>query len=230
MLCGHVRGAFTGAVNDTPGLIESAAGGTLFLDDVTSLPLDVQPVLLRVLQSRVYHRLGEGKERTADFRLIASAKEDLEVAKQEGRFRVDLSFRLAAITIELPPLRERLDDIALLARHFAEALGAEPPRLLLPTLSARRWPGNVRELKNEVERAITLGALYSPQPAGDDEPENFHRARDKSVSAFERTYLEELLRRHHGVAAAVAREAGIARSYLYRLLAAHGLSPDDFRK
>ena len=232
VLFGHVRGAFTGAIKDSIGLIEAANGGTLFLDEVASLPADVQPVLLRVLESRTFQRVGEGKERTADFRLVAATTQDLQVAAKEGRFRSDLYFRLASITLELPPLRDRLDDVPLLAQSFAAAAGAKTPlsAAAMSGLSAWRWPGNVRELKNAVERAVTFGEAPMPDhPAPANAKEDFHQARDKALAAFEKSYLESLLEKHKGSASAVAREAGIARSYLYKLLETHGLSPDDFR-
>jgi DNA-binding NtrC family response regulator len=231
VLFGHVRGAFTGAVKDSMGLVEAANGGTLFLDEVASLPAEVQPVLLRVLESRTFQRVGEGKSRTADFRIVAATTQNLQAAVKEGRFRNDLYFRLASITLELPPLRDRLDDVPMLAQHFAAAAGAKTP--LPPSamagLSAWRWPGNVRELKNAVERAVTFGEAPLPDQPASDPKEDFHQARDKALAAFEKSYLQALLEKHRGAASAVAREAGIARSYLYRLLEAHGLSPDDFR-
>ena len=231
VLFGHVRGAFTGAVKDSIGLIEAASGGTLFLDEVASLPADVQPVLLRVLESRTFQRVGEGKVRTADFRLVAATTCDLQQAAKEGHFRSDLYFRLASITLELPPLRDRLDDVALLAQHFAVAAGAKTPLPAgaLAGLSAWRWPGNVRELKNAVERAVTFGEAPLPDHPAAESKEDFHQARDKALAAFERSYLEALLEKHKGAASAVAREAGIARSYLYRLLESHGLAPEKYR-
>lgn len=232
VLFGHVRGAFTGAVKDSLGLIEAASGGTLFLDEVASLPADVQPVLLRVLESRTFQRVGEGKVRTADFRLVAATTKDLQREAKEGRFRSDLYFRLASITLELPALRERLDDVPMLAQHFATQAGAKAPLspAAMSGLSAWRWPGNVRELKNAIERAITFGEAPLPElPAAAAAKEDFHQARDKALAAFERSYLEALLEKHKGSASAVSREAGIARSYLYKLLETHGLSPEDFR-
>lgn len=231
VLFGHVEGAFTGAVKDAVGLIEAANGGTLFLDDVSSLPLDTQPLLLRVLEGRTYQRVGEGRERTSDFRVVAATTRDLQLEAKEGRFRMDLYYRLASITLELPPLRERLDDVPVLAAHFAKAAGAKTtlPAGAVASLSAWRWPGNVRELKNAVERAVTLGEAPLPDQPASSASEDFHGARDKALAAFERSYLEALLTKHKGSASAVAREAGIARSYLYRLLETHGLTPEDYR-
>jgi DNA-binding NtrC family response regulator len=231
VLFGHVEGAFTGAVKDAVGLIEAANGGTLFLDDVSSLPLDTQPLLLRVLEGRTYQRVGEGRERTSDFRVVAATTRDLQLEAKEGRFRMDLYYRLASITLDLPPLRERLDDVPVLAAHFAKAAGAKTtlPAGAVASLSAWRWPGNVRELKNAVERAVTLGEAPLPDQPASSASEDFHGARDKALAAFERSYLEALLTKHKGSASAVAREAGIARSYLYRLLETHGLTPENYR-
>jgi DNA-binding NtrC family response regulator len=232
VLFGHVRGAFTGAVKDAPGVVEAADGGVLLLDEVSALPLDVQPVLLRVLETRTFTRVGDGKPRRSDFRLLASTTADLQALVKQGRFRSDLYYRLSAITLAVPPLRDRLDDVPLLAQAFAEAAGAKAP--LSPTalsaLSAWRWPGNVRELKNAVERVVTLGeeALH-PDAAGGAGAQDFHAARELALKAFEKSYLEALLQKHRGSASAVAREAGIARSYLYKLLDAHGLAPESFR-
>ena len=231
VLFGHVRGAFTGAVKDSMGLIEAANRGTLFLDEVASLPAELQPILLRVLESRTFQRVGEGRERTSDFRVIAATTKDLQREAKEGRFRSDLYFRLASITLELPPLRDRLDDVPLLAQHFATAAGAKTPlpAAALAGLSAWRWPGNVRELQNAIERSITFGEAPLPEQPVATGNEDFHQARDKALAAFERSYLEALLEKHKGSASAVSREAGIARSYLYKLFETHGLEPEDYR-
>jgi DNA-binding NtrC family response regulator len=231
VLFGHAYGAFTGAVKDSMGLIEAANGGTLFLDEVASLPADVQPVLLRVLESRSFQRVGEARTRTADFRLVAATTRDLEQEAKKGRFRSDLYYRLASITLELAPLRDRPDDIALLAQNFANAAGATTPlpAAALAGLAAWRWPGNVRELRNAVERAVTFGEAPQLEHPSAAKKEDFHQARDKALAAFERSYLEALLTKNRGVASAVAREAGIARSYLYKLFETHGLSPEDYR-
>jgi DNA-binding NtrC family response regulator len=231
VLFGHVRGAFTGAVKDATGLVEAADGGVLFLDEVSALGAEVQPVLLRVLESRTFQRVGEGTPRTSDFRLIAATTEDLAALARRGTFRADLYYRMSAILLEVPPLRERLDDVPVLAQRFADKTrpGAKLSPAALAALSAWRWPGNVRELRNAVERVLTLGeqSLHGAPDAG---AEDFHAAREKALAAFEKSYLEALLDKHDGSASAAAREAGIARSYLYKLLEAHGLQPEKFRR
>jgi transcriptional regulator with PAS, ATPase and Fis domain len=164
-LFGHERGAFTGAVQAKPGLIESASGGTLFLDEIGEMALGVQAKLLRVLETRQVLRVGGLKPRPIDVRVIAATNRDLEEEIAEKRFRRDLYFRLNGMTLELPPLRERLEELAPLARHFlqlaAEPLGRPAPELTPQALLALRsyaWPGNIRELRNVMERAVLLAA------------------------------------------------------------------------
>ena len=158
-LFGHVRGAFTGAVRDRAGKFEQADGGTLFLDEVGEMPLELQPKLLRVLQEMEVEPLG-GKVRAVNVRIIAATNQDVETALQEGRFREDLYYRLAVIPIELPPLRERIEDIPLLVKHFLKRFSNGSPvdisDAALETMSAYPWHGNVRELQNAVERMIVL--------------------------------------------------------------------------
>jgi two-component system response regulator AtoC len=164
-LFGHERGAFTGAAQAKPGLLETAAGGTLFLDEVGELPLATQAKLLRVLETREVTRLGSVRPRHIDVRFIAATNRDLEAEVVRGAFRQDLYFRFAGITLVIPPLRERLDEIRPLAETFAHQicrdLGRAPPILPAPImmlLESYGWPGNVRELKNVVERAVLLSS------------------------------------------------------------------------
>jgi transcriptional regulator with GAF, ATPase, and Fis domain len=166
---GHVRGSFTGAVKDRAGRFETAEGGTIFLDEVGEIPLDIQNKLLRVLQERRYERVGDDRTRRADVRIVAATNRDLKKAAAAGQFREDLYYRLNVFPIQVPPLRERMDDIPSLAQHFVEISARElkcaKPRLTraaLEKLQNYDWPGNVRELKNVVERAVILargGAL-----------------------------------------------------------------------
>lgn len=158
---GHVRGAFTGAVKDRVGRFELANGGTLFLDEIGEVPLELQSKLLRVLQEGQFEKVGEDRTRTVDVRIVAATNRDLEAEVRAGRFRQDLYYRLSVFPIELPPLRERLEDVSALAQHFlqqsARKLGAAVPRLTpvqMKELQAYDWPGNVRELQNVVERAV----------------------------------------------------------------------------
>src|SRR5262249_26985592 len=160
---GHVRGAFTGAIKDRVGRFELADHGTLFLDEIGEIPLDLQSKLLRVLQEGQFERLGEDRTRTVRVRIIAATNRELLTEAKAGRFRLDLYYRLSVFPIELPPLRERPEDIGPLAAHFvqhsARRLGVERPRLTraqVQQLEGYDWPGNVRELQNVVERAVIL--------------------------------------------------------------------------
>jgi DNA-binding NtrC family response regulator len=161
-LFGHVRGAFTGAVRDRAGRFELAAGGTLFLDEVADLPLHLQVKLLRVLQERTFERVGESRARTSDARIVAATNVDLRRAVQEGRFREDLYYRLRVVPIEIPPLRERREDIEPLASFLLARVGARQGRALrfspdaLRLLLEHAWPGNVRELENALEYAVAV--------------------------------------------------------------------------
>ncbi|MBI1355484.1 MAG: GAF domain-containing protein [Acidobacteria bacterium] len=173
---GHVKGAFTGAVRDRIGRFQLADGGTLFLDEVGEIPLDLQSKLLRVLQEGTFERVGDDRTRKVNVRLIAATNRDLRAEVQAGRFREDLFYRLSVFPIDLPPLRERLDDIPLLADHFlrqtCRALGLPPPQLKkrhAKALQSYRWPGNIRELQNVIEREIIRaqsGPLQFDLPSG----------------------------------------------------------------
>jgi two-component system, NtrC family, response regulator AtoC len=170
-LFGHEKGAFTGALKRTPGAFERADGGTLLLDEVTEMRIDLQAKLLRVLQEQEFERVGGTEPIRVNVRVIATSNRDLDAAVAEGSFRQDLYYRLAVIPLQLPPLRERREDVPLLARHFAmraaEQAGRPSPTLLpeaIAWLSARDWPGNVRELQHAVERAVILspGPILGP--------------------------------------------------------------------
>jgi DNA-binding NtrC family response regulator len=161
-LFGHVRGAFTGAVRDRAGRFELAAGGTLFLDEVADLPLHLQVKLLRVLQERTFERVGESRPRTSDARILAATHVDLRRAVHSGRFREDLYYRLRVVPIEIPPLRDRREDIEPLATFLLARVGARQGRALrfspdvLRLLIEHSWPGNVRELENALEYAVAV--------------------------------------------------------------------------
>jgi transcriptional regulator with GAF, ATPase, and Fis domain len=176
---GHVKGAFTGALRDRAGRFEAAQGGTLFLDEVGEIPLELQSKFLRVLQEGQYERVGEERTRTVDVRIIAATNRDLQKEVEVGRFRQDLYYRLNVFPIKVPPLRERLEDIPLLAAHFlaqaARRLRLTPARLTpahMAQFKAHDWPGNIRELQNAIERALILaqnGALWFELPIRDKE-------------------------------------------------------------
>ncbi len=224
-LFGHARGSFTGAERDVAGLVELAGTGTLFFDEVGALSLELQPRLLRLLEAREFHRIGEGRVRTTAARFLASSQEDLERAVEEGRFRRDLYYRLAGAVVPLPALRDRREDIAVLAHHFARALRGADVKLSTATIAALQsegWVGNVRELRNAVERAFALGQ-WQEDAVDAQRLGSFHQAREEVVRAFERDFLEALLERHAGNLSAAAREAGLARSAFYRILERHRL-------
>src|SRR5258707_127031 len=160
---GHIRGSFTGAIKDRAGRLETAEGGTLFLDEIGEAPLDMQGKLLRVLQEKRYERVGDDRTRQANVRIIAATNRDLKQAAAAGRFREDLYYRLHVFPIQVMPLRERIDDIPMLAKHFVELslkeLKCAKPRLTkagVAKLQNYDWPGNVRELRNVIERAVIL--------------------------------------------------------------------------
>jgi NtrC-family two-component system response regulator AlgB len=162
-LFGHVKGAFTGAIRDNPGRIATCEGGTLLLDEIGDLPTNLQPKLLRFLQDKEYERVGDYTTRKADVRIIAATNRDLDQAVKEGRFREDLFYRLNVIQIEIPPLRERVEDITILAERLLAFFGRTRHHLFhgfteeaLQALKKYRWPGNLRELRNFVERAAIL--------------------------------------------------------------------------
>ncbi|MHB8875569.1 MAG: sigma 54-interacting transcriptional regulator [Myxococcaceae bacterium] len=231
-LFGHVRGAFTGALTARAGVFERAHRGTLFLDEVGDLPIDLQPRLLGALERRQVTRVGGNEPKAVDVRVIAATRNPLEEDLAAGRFRSDLFHRLAAVEVTLPPLRQRLDDVPLLADEILARLGKEKSALSDQTralLRTHSWPGNVRELRNVVERAVSLGqeAALAPEAAapGGKTPSGrpFKEAKDELVSAFERDYVADLLARCGGNVSLAAREAGIDRVYLHRLLKKHRL-------
>ena len=158
-LFGHVKGAFTGAHSDKDGLIQAASGGTLFLDEIGELAIELQPQLLRVLEKREVRRIGDTRSTRVDIRVVAATNRNLKEMVKLGTFREDLYYRLAVVRAVVPPLRERPDDIPLLAHHFADQMGAsfDLSPSLVDDLRNHAWPGNVRELRNVVERALSLG-------------------------------------------------------------------------
>lgn len=240
-LFGHARGAFTGAIEARAGVFEDADGGTLVLDEIGELPLEMQPKLLRAVETRTVQRLGETEPRAFDVRFVACTNRNLEEEVRAGRFRQDLFFRLSVITVRLPPLRERREEIGRLVHHFLSARGVDPPPDLdrtLRVLASHEWPGNVRELRNFAERLAALPDLgiehWLPRSEASTAPAvpsmsidvGFHEAKARFTDELERRYLEALLEAHGDNLSEAARVAGLSRQSCYRLLRKHGLRTD----
>jgi DNA-binding NtrC family response regulator len=239
-LFGHLKGSFTGAVRDKDGLLVAASGGTLFLDEIADMSAATQVKLLRAIQEREVIPVGSTEAKPVDVRIIAASNRDLEEEIRRGSFRSDLYYRLNVIQLRLPPLRDRREDVELLARHFLERLaereGGEPRTLAPETLEALRsydWPGNVRELENALERAAvvapgrTLEAAHLPERVllgpearlvGDAPPPN------PTMETIERAYIQWVLQAEGGNKTRAAEVLGIDPSTLYRKLNRYGLS------
>ncbi|MGH7503815.1 MAG: sigma-54-dependent transcriptional regulator [Longimicrobiales bacterium] len=257
---GHVKGAFTGAVRDKPGLLDMANGGTFFLDELTEMPLTIQAKLLRVIQDGVVRRVGsESTDSIVNVRFIAATNRDAGQATDEGTLRKDLFYRLSVVPIHLPPLRERPEDMALLAESFLTRYWKRHrgPKTAVPkftksalrSLETRPWRGNVRELQNAIEHAVVLleaGTEIQPEdipmveggslPTGGawdfDDPsgEKYHSARDRVLADFEKKYLNWLVDRAGTNMSRAAKLAGVDRTTLYRLMEKHGLQRDTIIK
>jgi two-component system, NtrC family, response regulator GlrR len=236
-LFGHTKGAFTGATTSRDGAFEEAEGGTILLDEIGELPPEMQPKLLRAVETHSVRRVGESTYRKVDVRIMAATNRDLRTMVNDGTFREDLYFRLAVVPLVVPTLRQRPDDIALLVQHFAGPRFASSlsPNLLVE-LASRPWPGNVRELRNFVERVTVFGenealALASPASTSSigtelptvsiDQP--FKLLRECWLNHLERAYMSQLLERHARNISNAAAAAGLDRTYLHRLIRKHGL-------
>jgi transcriptional regulator with GAF, ATPase, and Fis domain len=234
-LFGHERGAFTGADRTRPGAFEDADGGTLFLDEVAELSPSLQSKLLRALEARTVKRLGSNDWRKVDVRVIAATHQDLARLCNQRQFREDLYFRLAVLTVRIPPLRDRLDDLPLLIHAILEEAGAGTLTLdeqLMTALRGRRWAGNVRELRNVVQRALVLGPRALEEGEGAPEPpeEPFKIAKARAVEGFEREYLTHLLERHKGNVTGAARAAEVDPAWVFRLIKRYGLDVAKLRR
>ena len=245
-LFGHVRGSFTGATRDREGAFAAADGGTVFLDEIGELPLDMQPKLLHALAAREVRRVGDNHVRKVDVRVIAATNRQLEREVNSGRFREDLYYRLSVLTVRVPPLRERMDDLQLLIEHFlAERDASDKVHLFSADVHREMarydWPGNVRELRNFVERKVVLehhmetlrppspgdASRSQPPPAAPGAAASvelpFKEAKDSVIADFERAYLTELLRWANGNVSKAARKAQLDRMHLHRLFQRYGL-------
>jgi transcriptional regulator with PAS, ATPase and Fis domain len=253
-LFGHVKGAFTGAIRDKKGLFEIADGGTFFLDEVGDMSAALQVKLLRVLQEGTFTPVGGTETRQVDVRVIAATHKDLQKMVERGEFREDLYYRIHVIKIQVPPLRERMDDLPLLCEHFLRkhfrgaARGAtRPPRLLPEALATMRrypWPGNIRELENEIERLLVLGGDLPELPEellsqrvrdadGAPRPQAVRAAQQgtlkEAVESLERDLIQQGLIRTHWNKSQLAKELGISRSNLIAKVERYGLERHDER-
>ena len=256
-LFGHEKGAFTGADTTKRGLLEVAAGGTFFMDEISEMSMELQAKLLRVIQERRIRRVGGEVEIPIDVRWVSATNREPETAVREGALRQDLLYRLNVVPVKLPPLRQRKEDIAALAQHFLRRYAQEYDRdnlrfspEALRVLSDYEWPGNVRELQNMVERIVSL-CLPGQEITAEELPEElsqrraapagarggagpvydpnlpFHDAKNEAVADFEKEYLRELLRRHNGNISQAARTAGIDRKTIHRMLAKYNLDGNE---
>ncbi len=243
-LFGHVAGAFTGATTTHKGVVDEAEGGTLFLDEIDSLPPLAQVKLLRLVQEHEYRPLGAARNKSANLRIIAATNGNLDDAVQRGAFRQDLYYRLKVLVLTLPPLRQRPEDIPILAQHFLDHYAAEfakPTKRFssdaLQALLTYEWPGNVRELEHTIERAVALSddatvdaaALAVP---GYDKPstqESFHTAKVRAVARFEKAYLQQILSLHQGNITKAAQAAQKNRRAFWQLVRKHGIRAHDFK-
>ena len=246
-LFGHEKGAFTGAHSQRIGAFEEADGGTLFIDELGELPLALQTKLLSVVENREFRRVGGNRSQPTDVRLIAATNRNLRAEVNAGRFREDLFYRLSVISVEVPPLRERLQDLPVLVDELLARMGVAEEQMalarnpeFLASLRESAWPGNIRELRNSIERYLLFQDLQDAPPASDpaldeladDQPGDpirvhtqlpYSESRKHAIAEFERIYLTELLATHAGKVGQAARGAGMARAYLYRLLQRHQL-------
>jgi DNA-binding NtrC family response regulator len=238
-LFGHEAGAFTGASSAVRGLIHDAEGGTLFLDEIDSLPLQTQVKFLRFLQDQEYRPLGARKTSQADIRVIAASNANLEGVVRSGAFRADLFYRLNILPLKLPALRERREDIPMLARHFVAKYARELSmplkelsRNALERLSVYEWPGNVRELENTIERAIVLSEhsfitgedICLPEPHGSSEEMSFKVRKAHAVAEFETAYVRGLLSVNDGNISKAARAAKKNRRAFWQLMRKHNIA------
>jgi len=239
-LFGHTKGAFTGAMRDKEGLIARSHGGSLLLDEIAEMPVELQPKLLRALQERVYYRLGSERPIEVDFRLVSATNRNPMEVTRSGQLREDLYYRISTITIEVPPLRDRTDDIQLLADHFLHNFSEKYQRPVLgfsqaamSAMFSYRWPGNVRELESAVERAVLLAKgeriepsdlLFTAAEAPPTNNDDFRVPHDMTLEEVEREVISQALKRTKGNKQAAANALGIYRPRLYSKIRKYKLS------
>jgi two-component system response regulator GlrR len=241
VLFGHEKGAFTGAIKSSKGLFAQAHEGTIFLDEIGDVPLPIQAKLLRVLQERQFHPVGSEQQLEVDVRIIVATNKNLEDQVKQGLFREDLFYRIHVIPIELPPLRERREDIPLLVEHFLKKISEKMKKkvkgltpVALQKLMFHEWPGNVRELENTIEYAVAMTTqdMITEElilPTKSSEPEDLVKPLKNARDAFEKTYLIQLLEITRGNVSIAAKMAGKYRADFYMLLKKHNLDPAAFK-
>jgi DNA-binding NtrC family response regulator len=249
-LFGYEKGAFTGAIRRKPGLLEMANEGTFFLDEVCELTETLQVKLLRVLQDKKVRRLGQDRSFDLDVRFISASNRNIEEALQEGKLRDDLYYRLNVVSIHLPPLRERKEDIPILSSHFLKKFVKRTNKNIvgfseetLERFESYTWPGNIRELENAIERAVTMAKeeliqledlptnIYQNKAVSDDYDNlSIKEAKQKAIDRVERNYLIRMLRKYKGNISRIAKDAGMTRRNLHRLLNRHKIDPNIWRK
>lgn len=245
-LFGHLKGAFTDAHHHQAGLVKEAEGGTLFLDEVGVISPYIQVKLLRLLQDMEYKPLGASRYQKADIRIVTATNENLKELVKKGKFREDLYYRLDIVSFNIPPLRERKEDIPILVLHFVEKYAHQHRRVAknvspeaLEQLISYDWPGNIRELENKIQQAIVMSTgkvitaddLQLPidlSKTRTDGFETFNQAKKKIVSSFEKNYLIRLLTKFNGDMVSAAANAGKSRTALWNLLTRHHLHPSQF--
>jgi DNA-binding NtrC family response regulator len=246
-LFGHIKGSFTGAINDKKGLLEEGNGGTILLDEIGDINIDIQAKLLRLLQEREIRKVGETKTRIIDIRIISATNKDITELVQNKQFREDLYYRLKTVEINIPPLRQRKEDIPLLVEYFLNIYNTLYKKNIMieadcfKYLMSHNWPGNIRELRNVVETSATIcdrGVIRT----SDISYILFRETRDLNVMMtftemkrrvtrdFEIEYISQLLKKHKGNVAAAARDAGIDKKNLWELMKKHSLSADYFKE
>lgn len=235
-LFGHEAGAFTGAVQRKLGLLEVAQRGTVFLDEIGDMDLQIQPKLLKILEEKKFRRLGDVQERQLDIRLIAASHQDLGELVRQKKFRSDLYFRVSTVTIRVPALRERLEDIPILAQHFFQRAAIDLSKLhltlsdqALEKLASYSWPGNIRELKNVIERAILLASGETIRPRDlhlefEDKPVSNGEESQLTLREIQHLHINRALTAEQGNIARTAGRLGITRSALYNKMKTFGIS------
>jgi two-component system response regulator GlrR len=253
-LFGHRKGAFTDAIFHQEGLIKEAQGGTLFLDEIGVITPYTQVKLLRLLQDKEYKPLGDPRTRKADIRIIAATNMELQQMVEQSEFREDLFFRLNIVSLSIPPLRERKEDIPILAEHFLRKYSAQHSKSLkkvakgaMTAMISYSWPGNIRELENKIQHAvvmtgseqITLSDLhlnvekpktnkYTQDKRDIIDYESFKAAKQRAIDEFEKNYLIHLMTEYHGDVVSAAQKAGKSRTALWNLLTKHHIHPSQF--